>query len=399
MGDLVWILDSEKSSSFGSEGIAGKYILPKNEINLEPKILIASRIWIVLRGHEDRLFMLLKLKKIERVISGYYAGDYLLSPEISESIRLVLNFASADKYHTSSLQTFSTGVSELSANVSIKFVSLIKEAIQTKLLPPDMRLIKKINLPFFSNDNYRLAIIVIRAIISSLTLEQIWGSGNGNRLGPISNFAYAVIHEKTGIKPDGDLIEVLRALDPISIILNGKMQTPESETLFNSAKPPSVDTTFTAIDPNNICAREFVFSNLKFRDFEEELKKTEHAEKVHQIMLKDISEFLLKVNITPYESNSIDLLYNSNNKLYVFELKSANALNIISQASKGAFQLACYFNELSKDYNNIDTRLVLHETDSPEIQNYAFKALQTLGVKVLVYDPGKAWPNRVQGLP
>lgn len=85
--------------------------------------------------------------------------------------------------------------------------------------------------------------------------------------------------------------------------------------------------------------------------------------------------------------------------LNVFEIKSSNVDNILSQSSTGAFQLACYLNELSKDYHNLNARLVLHVTQSPELQNYAVEAVRRLGIEVLFYDPDKPWPNRIQGLP
>lgn len=173
----------------------------------------------------------------------------------------------------------------------------------------------------------------------------------------------------------------------------------EREKLGRHHNTPSVDTEFSEIEPGKIFAREFVSIDSKLGNLEEALKKTEHAEKIHQAMLKDISEFLIANGITPYESNSIDLLYKSRDKLNVFEIKSSNVDNILSQSSKGAFQLACYLNELSKDYDNLNSRLVLHVTESPELQKYAVEALLRLGIEVLFYDPSRSWPNRIQGLP
>jgi len=167
----------------------------------------------------------------------------------------------------------------------------------------------------------------------------------------------------------------------------------------NNYTSPAVDTEFTEIEPGKIFAREFVSSDSKLRDIEEAIKKTEHAEKIHQSMLKDISEYLITNGIKPYESSSIDLLYKAQGKLVVFEIKSANVENILSQSSKGAFQLACYLNELSKDYENLNAKLVLHVTECPEIQKYAVEVLQRLGIDVFFYDPSKSWPNRIQGLP
>ena len=56
---------------------------------------------------------------------------------------------------------------------------------------------------------------------------------------------------------------------------------------------PCVDIVFSEIEPGKIYAREFVSTDSKLRNLEDVLKKTERAEKIHQAMLKDISEYLI----------------------------------------------------------------------------------------------------------
>lgn len=235
--------------------------------------------------------------------------------------------------------------------------------------------------------------------MSHLRLEQVWANGTRDRLGAFSNYACALLMEKMGVKPSPSTVDDLKAFDPLSMIFAEKKSEAERGALGKSYNAPYVDTEFSEIEPGKIYAREFVSVDSKLRNLEEAINKTEHAEKIHQAMLKDISEFLLTNGITPYESSSIDLLYRSREKLNIFEIKSSNVDNILSQSSKGAFQLACYLNELSKDYDNLNARLVLHMTESNELQNYAVEALRRLGIEVLFYDPGKSWPNRIQGLP
>jgi hypothetical protein len=172
----------------------------------------------------------------------------------------------------------------------------------------------------------------------------------------------------------------------------------ETDAHAAPSRAPSVDVEFTEIDPDKIYARKFISVDSKFRDLEETLNKTEHAEKVHQAMLKDISSYLLTKGVVPYESGSIDLMFRSGSKLNVFEIKSSNAGNLLAQAAKGAFQLACYLNELIKDYGNLEARLVLHETGCREIQSYAIEVLTKLGIQALIYDPAQPWPKRLHGL-
>lgn len=399
MGDLVWVLDKEKGSSFGSSGVAGSYILPKNDVALESRSLAGRRLWVVLRGHEDRLFLLVKIKKVERITDGYYSGDYLISPAINESVKLVSGFAGAAKYSILGTRYLKLGVSDLPLSISASFCALVKSSVQTRLFPPDKRLLSQIDFPLIPNNNRCLAQSALRSVVSCLTLEQVWAGANGVKLGAFSNYAYALLFEKNGVEPTCEIVQALKAFDPISVIFTNDKPRPENGTSANNPKPPCVDTEFSEIEPGKIYAREFVSIDSKHRDLEEALNKTEHAEKLHQAMLKDISEFLINKGVTPYESASIDLIYRAAEKLNVFEIKSANADNVLSQAAKGAFQLACYLNELSRDYDTLVARLVLHITASPERLNYATEALSRLGLDVLVYDPSKPWPSRVQGLP
>lgn len=399
MADLVWVLDSEKGSSFGGSGVSSSYILPKNEVDFEPKTLAGRRLWIVLRGHEDRLLLLVKIKKVERIIDGYYSGDYWISPEMTGSLKLVSDYVGAGRYATTFTRSSMLGVSELSPEASAALAALVRGSIQTKLLPPDKHSLSQVDFQLLPSNGRRLAQSALRAVVSHLTLEQVWANGTGDRLGAFSNYACALLTEKMGAKPSPDLVDILKAFDPVSAMFAEKNPGNERAELGQNHKAPCVDTEFSEIEPGKIYAREFVSVDSKLRNLEEALNKTEHAEKTHQAMLKDISEFLITNGFTPYESSSIDLLYRSREKLNIFEIKSSNVDNILSQSSKGAFQLACYLNELSKDYDNLNARLVLHVTESNELQNYAVVALRRLGIEVLFYDPSKSWPNRIHGLP
>ena len=399
MSDLVWVLDVERGLSFGRAGVSGSYILPKNEIDFEPKSIAGQRLWIVLRRQEDRLLLLVKVKKLERIIDGYHSGDYWISPDMAGSIKLASDYMGAARYVATSTRDFALGLSQLPQETSDALSALIKNSIQTKLLPPDKSSLAKVDLQLLPSNDRRLAQVALRAVVSHLTLEQVWANGTGDRLGAFSNYACALLAEKLGAKPSIGVVRDLKFFDPVSVIFAEERPTSERSERHCNYLAPSVDTEFSEIEPEKIYAREFISSSVKLTNTEDSLKKTEHAEKIHQTMLKDISAYLITKGIKPYESGSIDLLYRTNERLNLIEIKSANIDNILSQSSKGAFQLACYLNELSKDYHNLSARLVLHVTQSPELQNYAVDALIKLGIEVLFYDPSKSWPNRIQGLP
>jgi hypothetical protein len=398
MRELVWILDSGKNSSLGNKGVFSNYIIPKNDLGINPKILAGNKLWVVLRGHEDRLLKLIRVKKVERILEGYHKEDFLISSELTESIKLVSSYPTATRYKVSVTRTLPLGISEIESDDSGEFRMLIKNNIQVKLTAVPENLLAPIAMQPLPNGNLQLVRAAIRAITTSLTLEQLWAAGTRDKLGAFSNFAYALIAKNKSTQRAAETVKELKSLDPIDILLKRDFAEYNLNNLDAKSMSPKVDTEFTEIEPNNIYAREFLYIDSKLKGLEDSLNKTEHAEKVHQEMLKDISMFLIKTGVTPYESGSIDLMYIKGEILNVFEIKSSSANNLLAQAAKGAFQLACYYNELSKIYDSLNTRLILHKTGSDELDEYAIEALHRLGIHALFYDPAKPWPNRVENI-
>ena len=398
MAELVWILDSRKGPFFGNKGISSNYIIPQNDLRIDLGLLAGNILWIVLRGTEDRLFKVIKIKKVERILEGYHSGDFLVSVELTESIKLVSDYSAAAKYKLDNLQHLNAGVSEIEAKASEVYRLLVKNAIQIKLTSIPEKLLASVDLQPLPRNRTQLAKIAIRAITSTFTLDQVWAGGSGEKLRAFANFAYAVISRKKDVLHAQELSKELQSLDPTFSLFKHTDDKERVRSPIDKLKAPSVDAEFTEIDPANVYAREFLSIDSKLKDLEEALNKTEHAEKIHQEMLRDISTFLISRGIVPYESSSIDLMYTLENTLNIFEIKSTNVNNILAQSAKGAFQLSCYQNELSKDYDQLNAKLIIHKTESDEIEEYALAALRRLGIIVLLYDPTKPWPNRVIGL-
>ncbi len=398
MPELVWILDNRKGSFFGNKGVSSNYIVPKNDLVVDQRLLAGNILWIVLRGNDDRLLKVIKIKKVERILEGYHSDDFLISAELTESFKLVSDYSSATKYKVLSTRTLSLGISEIEFDVSETFRLLVKSTIQIKLTSIPEKLFTDIDLQLLPHNRLQLAKAAIRTITAHLTLDQVWANGTGDKLGAFANFAYSIIAKKKSSQKAAEVVTELKTFDPMSILFRQIAHKDHSLGKVDKSKPPSVDIEFTEIEPDNIYAREFLFIDSRFIGLEEALNKTEHAEKIHQEMLKDISKFLIGRGIIPYESGSIDLMYSLEDSLNVFEIKSTNTNNILAQAAKGAFQLACYQNELSKNYIKMNAQLILHKTESNEIEEYALDALHRLGVRTLFYDPTKAWPNRVKDI-
>lgn len=393
MSDFVWLLPAEKASAFGASGVSTGYLVPQNVIKLDPANLIRKRIWLVLRGQEDRLFKAIKVKSVERIVEGYHAGDFLVTPIITESFKLSANYASSLYLRTDAVKHLDFGVSAIDSQIGIGFTEIVKSHIQVKLVPPDHKLIEQLKFDVLTKNSQHLVKSALASIISRFSLEQIWANGSGLRLGAFANFANSLLKDKLSTVDIADLTKQLSALDPIQQLSQPLLNKNESNKNL-----PSVDTEFIPIDPDKIYSREFLFKKNTI-DIEAALEKTENAEKQHQSMLKDIVLYLISREITPYASSSVDLLYQTNGHNIFVEIKSSTAVNIMAQAAKGSFQLACYWLELRKIYDGLVPILILQKTCNDAIESFVRDALQSLGLTVLFYDPLNSWPDRVASLP
>lgn len=72
-------MSADKDVSFGKKGVSGSYLIPEADMKVPPESLAGNRLWVILRGREDRIFLCFVIKKIERIIEGYYEDDYLAS--------------------------------------------------------------------------------------------------------------------------------------------------------------------------------------------------------------------------------------------------------------------------------------------------------------------------------
>ena len=397
MSDFVWIISAEKNTSFGEKGVSGSYIIPKEDMKIPPESLAGKRLWVILRDNDDRIFLSLKNKKIEKIIEGYYAEDYLVSIDLLASFRMVAKYHEAINYITKSTSTLGIGVSEINQGIVSLFSQMVRQNIEVKLAKPNQKLISNANIEILPKSGQSLAKSALRIVTSCLNLNDIWAEGTGKKLSAFPNFASAIIKNNVSPETATDVADFLKSFDPINS-LSEKSRTQDVAPTGKIILSPQVDIDFTVLEPEKIYTREFVSSGNKFKDLETALRKTEHAEKIHQEMLKDIAKFLISKGIIPYESSSIDLMFRSKNKIKICEIKSTNLDNLLAQSSKGAFQLTCYIEKLIDTYDNIAPQLILRKTGNEEMESYIEKILSRMNVPVLYYDPNKSWPHRMSCL-
>ncbi len=397
MSDIVWIVPLERLSSLGKNGISSSYIIPHGQMNGQEGGLCRKRLWIVLRGAEDRCVAVAFIKGVERFREGYHQNDFLVSCDTTMSFRTSTSFEDAKPYALDDFRDKGLGIHEAPEKAVIKLKSAISKTVQVKLAAPADATLKRTNFDVLPKGSKRLAKAALSQITQALPLDQVWASGTGDKLGPFSNFAARLLSLHGCDTRQAS--SFLKANDPLSLLTEATDNaTPSTPECSGRALERSVDLDFTKIDPETIYAREFILSEDFLADLEGALSKTEAAEKLHQDMLRDISSYLKENGVSPYESASIDLMITLKDQTRIFEIKSSTPANIVAQAAKGAFQMACYINAMAADFEPLDAALILHRIEDENIEKFVHDALDRLNVKYLTYDPQKKWPERVCGL-
>lgn len=394
MRSFVWILPLDRVNALGRGGVSANYVIPKNHLSDPPKNLCGAHIWIIVRGSLDRCVAVVTPKRVERFLEGYYSGDFLVTSDLSKSLRLAQDYDSARGNEVDFPQQFGIGIHEVSNSSSEKLISLIERCIQTKLLVPSIGDLSNMTFPSTSKRPEAFISAALSNITLKFSLDQMWGSGIGQRLNPVSNFAQQVLR-LSGRQFQVDLFALY---DPVNYFLRKTTSNFGGSASESVGASKVVDLDFTSINPDRVYAREFVIANLLPIDLENALDKTERAEKLHQDMLRDISTYLLNIGAIPYESSSIDLMTEYQGRTKIYEIKSSNDSNVISQSAKGAFQIACYLNAMAPDYDCLDSALILHRIENIGLQAFAVNSLHRLGIHCLIYDPLLNWPDRVRGL-
>lgn len=397
MKNFVWVVDSEQSSQFGLGGVSETYILPRS-IGLEySSQLSGKRIWVLLRGASDRLFLTLSVKSVEEITENYYKGDFIIQIDLCASIRLAKDFHSAEQYQTTYFDEKPIGISDVSSELEGKLDSLVKSSVRVKLVSPRKKDFEGVKIEIAPLPDVSLARQMTRLIVANFSLNQMWGLGGTKAKGPIPHFAHQLLVLNGEESVSDGIDKHLSKLDPLGTLhdrAKGKSNKSNKTT-----KPPKVDLDFTQIDPQKIYTRKFIGISGKHFDLLAALEKTGRAEAKHQEILKDISKYLISKNVIPYDSNSIDLMFKNNKQINAFEIKSANLDNILAQAAKGAFQVSCYCEALKANFGDARIFLILETIGNSELEGFAKRVLSSMNVTVLFYDASKQWPHKIMDFP
>ncbi|RZJ90566.1 MAG: hypothetical protein EOO20_07775 [Chryseobacterium sp.] len=398
MPELTWIISIDRQGFLGSSGVSTTYIVPRGEMNDLEQDLIQNNVWVVIRGSEDRCVAVFTINRVERFSEGFHENDFVIYPDMTRSLRLCSNYEEAKNYSITPSIVSKSGISKFSVIDADSLKKKISQNLEVKFTIPTG--FDKIPLKFVANSDIDRAISTISKIVENFNLNQMWGSGSGLRLNPISNFAANLLIRKFGNEKSEGVLKEIALINPLKSILsiNDFTESSDKFTFIRNRKRRGVDITFTEIIPENIYARVFISGPSSYYDLEHALAKTDIAERHHQLMLKDISEYLKSMGIVSYESTSIDLMIDLENRMKIFEIKSVNIDNLLMQAAKGSFQIACYATSLKDGLLPFKAGLIINKIRDENILSLVLVSLNYLNIDCLIYDPEAKWPDRLPGL-
>jgi hypothetical protein len=391
---FVWIVPHDLKNSFQRKGLASHYVIPKGMIHGNELQLLGVAVWVIVRGKHDIVTLYLQFKRIEKFAESINEGDFLAQTDFKKSFKITRHENSATNFVFDGLAKITIGINEIPAEINDKLVSMVISKVQTKLQSPE-KLVNGLKY----DDNYKnqqgKSRKAMRVILENFCLDEVWASKMNLNISPFANFAYTFVSGKKDMAIAKQLLPYFQSVDPLThFTVNGRT---ENKKLESKVTMQIVDNDLTEIDISTIYARDFIADKYQI-DIEAALEKTEVAEKLHQDMLRDIAMFLRLQNIIPYESNSIDLLFNWKSFTRLIEIKSTTNNNLMAQCARGAFQLAFYHQALMADFTELKSALIIHKIDSQDILSNCLSILEKLNTTCLIYDPEQEWPNKVQGL-
>jgi hypothetical protein len=392
---FVWVISEYTEKGLLRQGVSDRYIIPGSMINDHEAEIGQTRIWLVTRGAYDVIVACLFSKKVERFTEGLHVNDYLITIDMRYSFRIVNQNGNVGMFETSVFASYPLGISEATFDIDKKIVDLVFQRVQYKVQNPP-KIIRNLLFNKINNQsNTFLAKLAMSEILRNYSLDEIWGSKLGIAFSPFMNFAYSLIAEKFGIEKAKEVIQLAKDYDPLN-----KLKTIEihSEKKIQKKRSQEIDIEFLPIQPDTIYAREFIASGQNDMDMDAALAKTETAEKLHQEMLRDISLYIISKKVVPFESGSVDLMFEFENETFIIEIKSTNDDNLFAQCSKGAFQLAYYVNAVKTEIGRVTQALVIHKTDDQNQEKICLRILNMLATRCLIYDPTLPWPDRLIGL-
>jgi hypothetical protein len=401
MNSHVWIVPKEHVEGFGDFGVAQSYIVPNHTLTDVTSSDITGFIWVLLRGSEDRLLLMLYINDVQQINDGLYKSDYIISVDPTRSFKIGKTFQDLARYTTIGFEHYSVGIRKLVPDQVNALLHVLNRNVVIRLTTPSKKLLSRIKVECTDRSHESLLREVMIACVSSFNVDSIWcnGAAEKYKYAPFASVAIAfmqVYYPSIDVQAFDDK---LLLLDPYlyAIQYSNTIQSTNSDSQPQNSGS-NVDLFLTKIVPEHIVARTFDTRQIEINDLSAAIRKTEFAEVKHQRILADISRYLITIGISPLQSRSVDLAFIVSDALILVEIKTCDFKNVVTQASKGAFQLAYYKRAFLADYSKVEMILVLEDFGSNEVNASIEETLRLLGINTSYYRGSLEWPERLTGL-
>jgi hypothetical protein len=129
------------------------------------------------------------------------------------------------------------------------------------------------------------------------------------------------------------------------------------------------------------------------------LDKTNNAEETHEKILKDVVLNMKDKGFQTLKSRSFDLFTRKSENQILWEIKSTNTYNSVSQGEKGIIQLLRYAIAMSQgNFSGVKFNLLLQNSNQPAIIQYLSRMAKQAGIEIWLYDEKRNWPERIFNL-
>lgn len=389
MKHFLWIvphrfLSDAKTFSF-------EIVVPKNYMKVDCATLPGSKVWIASAiGKKALIFANLVVKDVEIFVeSGIRDGDFLLVGDVRHST-WVLPKTGNDNIRWK-IDPFpekaNDGLCRIDGEVSERLERTLRENIPLRTSIPDSVLDKFPEATLFRN---KISHMTEQWLALHRTIPYANSFKYYKHPARWSPYTSMTLLQTLRSNPDWKEEEIRNILDDLESQDFGQGEI---------AGLTLADLDFREIVPEHIRARRYAARAQPLDKMETIVQKTEISEARHQTILKSTVEYLLKLGYTPMESRSVDLAVVGPKGWIILEIKSSNPDNLLRQGESGFMQALRYEIAVRRNGGELaGTGVIIENTENTSEFEYLKLLGERIGLKALIYDGAKDWPNRVYGL-
>jgi len=385
-----WIVKCEAEQMLASgNGLSAEYVLPLSLVDGGVQ-LAGSCMYVVERGSKgDSLFARLCVAKVEE-IQDEDSGEkcLLLSIDLLRSARYIKSYHedAARDLSCDCFRGVASGITEITYEQAKAVDAIAASCVQNHFKAIPTTLLSRIATPSGLASKKGLAQFVLREVVRSCTMSEIWG---GLRIhDPFINTAVCYAKSK-GLGVEAEILSLSEDRATVA-----KNKTTSAEHKNPAAQVLDVDLNFIPIDENHIVVRHFVAAD-ETLSLAEAMAKTESAEQRHQAILREVVIRLKSIGMKPFQTSSCDLVIFDNGSVRLFEIKSMTESNVGTQAAKGLFQLILYSRALrNAGYKISEMAIIGEKIETSAVAQTIVETLATVGVRFYSYDLSLPWPER-----